>query len=278
MERPKLNYQTKIWNSVNVQATYTQFPFPMEKNRDSTVFTASDWATARSSLDFYSTPTQSAFIELYHSVDHQIKAALHLMQVIDLTSFNCIGEIGGVPFRQLITILNSNPQLRSLATDFDHNSLSIFSRELSNFRNSGANNNNKLPFIEFARISEQVVFKNFDLTRENLDLFMDCDIIMMWGVDYGLGDSELRKLLEFIKVNGITLIVGTLTPIRTSTLLMEKLKTSSILRKLFRKNKIKLRLHGYFRTSRYFKKLASELELNSTTIFTTNWYTVLEIK
>jgi hypothetical protein len=277
MQRPRLNQRSKIWNFVNVQATHTQDPLLKWSKRD--VYDASEWAIGRSIQEFYSAPTRYAFTELYYEGDHQIKAALELMQVFDFASYSHIGEIGGVPFRQLITILNSNPHLNFLATDFDLKSLTIFSNELSKFKNlESINNNEKSKIIEFARISQQGKFEHFDLIRSDLDLFVNCDIVMMWGVDYALEDSELRKLFSFIKANNSTLIVGTIIPMSFAVFLLEKLKRNDFLRKLFGKNKIKLRLHGYFRSIRYFKELAGEYDLNSTTLLVDDWYAVLEFK
>jgi hypothetical protein len=273
LEKPRLTNRTKIWNFFNSQSTYTS-----DKKLSAAgngVYDDLDWKVARSTNNFFALPTPSSFADLYFSEPHQINAAMELMGCVDFTSVNYIGEIGGVPFRQLLTILAKNPHIKFLATDFDSVSLSTFENEFSKFKDLGlVSDVNKSTALEFNRIFLQGEFRPFDIITADIRLFSECDMIMLWGVDYALGDEELRKLLCFIKENKIKLILGSIKPRKFSKILMEGMKRNKVLRSLFRKENLYLRKHGYFRTRRYFKALAIEFELDLTTHFVSDWYEV----
>lgn len=273
MKKPRLANRNKIWNFFNCQPTYTSHAGLADKDKG--VFDDAEWQMARSSENFFNSPSPSLFTDLYYKVPHQIKAAIELMRCIDFASVNYIGEIGGVPFRQLITILASNPHIKFLATDFDSVSLSTFEKEFRKFRNLGISNDvTKVISLEFNKISLQGEFQHFDIITSDIRMFSECDMTMLWGVDYALGDEELRKLFRFVKENRIKLILGAIKPRKFSEIFIVGLKRNRLLRSLFGKKSLALRKHGYFRSRRYFKALASEFDLDLTTHFESDWYTV----
>ncbi len=193
---------------------------------------------------------------------NKIKSALRLLESFDFPKNGKIGTIGDSPFVQSIVIndyLNSGfvgetgRGVDFLLTEFETVSL-MYGEKL------------KLKNTEFAE---------FNLNSDSLELFIDCDIILMWGVDCVVEDSKLLKLFEFCRRNKKILVIASIN--------VERLKFSwkrILLLRALKKTILNPRLgnlHAFLRSQKYFERLCSSVGLKCKVLFADETYRVFRI-
>lgn len=107
----------------------------------------------------------------------------------------------------------------------------------------------------------------FDLQSDSLAIFKDCDLIMMWGVDYALSDSDIIRLFEYSRDIRIPVLISSMTPNSTLARVLLWLKTCKKIRSAFRRSEISQSLVGYYRSEKYFIELAKRSHLTCKKIF-----------
>lgn len=253
MTTPRLEKKSALFNFMNVQPTFTQDERP--KSTREGAYSKEEWLETRRVKDsFYDVPSVFNLKGLHWGKFDGIKAICDLASIYDFSTKKCIGELGGIPFVQAWVLIELYPEIDFLLTDADGIDLSKFDPFLkdhqSRFRNG---DESKKSLIET---------KEFDLHTDSLEVFSYCDLIMVWGVDYALQDSDLSKLFKYCLDKDIPLLIATMTPKNNYSRFIFWGKRNNILRSIFHKEKITNSLVGYFRTKKYFLSLAKENKLN----------------
>ena len=132
-------------------------------------------------------------------------------------------------------------------------------------------------------------FKNskisfFDIKSRKFELFDDCDLLMMWAVDYALNDYDLIELFKYVVKNKIVLLVAS-NNVEKRNLINKRVIKNFIPRNLydfikkflFQKAVLKSRVHGYLRTKNYFKKLCKISGAKFSDIYSDNTYSIFKI-
>lgn len=240
---PTANQQsqvTYVFRKLNSQFAYTRDPNTVKSGKG--VYTGKEWANTRKLSDkLFSEPNDLNFRKSSYPELTKYISAFNLCKKIDFTSFAKLGDIGGIPFFQALVIYDLNPHLRMLLTDYDRDScdaLKSYSR-FSNFE-----------------------IQSFDATKEDYNIFSDCDVLTMWGVDPALSDLDLLRLFKYIKASNQTLLIGSLdvepamlnyTVYKGINLINEALRAA--LKFILKINK-PTRMHGILRNENYFRKLS----------------------
>jgi hypothetical protein len=125
---------------------------------------------------------------------------------------------------------------------------------------------------------EGVSTTEFDLSTDSLEIFAACDLLMMWGVDYALQDSDLIRLFNFSRDRKIPLLLSSMTPMSNLNRLVSWAKTNEKMRIFFRRKQISQSLVGYYRSRKYFEELAKTSSLISKEIFNNGMYSTFLIE
>jgi hypothetical protein len=173
MEMPAL---FKLLNSIPV---YTNDPNTV--SRGDGLYSDDDWYCTRLKNNiFYSNPSKNHYFEMIFDSPEKIKSANDLCSSFDFSAYNRIGDIGGIPFSQSWVINKIHPKIEFYLTDNDKLSL-------DKHRISPPFSHSKCSFFEF------------DVTKDDLNIFKDCILLTMWGVDYHLSDSQFIDLIQKVK-------------------------------------------------------------------------------
>jgi hypothetical protein len=247
MSQPNLRGKSRAFNYFNVQPTFTQDPRPYSTEFGG-VYSKEEWLDSRKGKnDFYDSPTLYKLRELHWKKFDGTKAIYDLARIYNFSSMKSIGEIGGIPFVQAWALMEWYPETDFVLTDADgHNLLKLedfLKVHQVNFRDSAK------PKAGTLRIEK------FDLQFDSLEVFANCDLLMLWGVDYALADSALDKLFEFCRTKNISLMISSMTPMGSFRRLIYWVQTNRKDRKFFRKSR-QMSLVGYYRTRKYFEALA----------------------
>lgn len=160
--------------------------------------------------------------------------AISLAQTFDFGSFRSIFEIGCGDMAQAWVIHSLYPSLRYVATDLDPYIIESCDR------------------INALRGIEKRVLDVRTLTESNLP-FVGFDLLISWGVDYALEDSEITRLMTFVARNRCTYLMCSATTVGLIRL-AGHLFAQSRNRRACRRQE--LRQQGWNRSVGYFRNVA----------------------
>ena len=180
----------------------------------------------------------------------KLAAATILCRQFDFSIFSKIGDIGGVPFSQAWIIHQFFPDIKFILTDYDEKSLEKHKKIV--------------PFGKGERVEK------FCAKKDKLNIFSDCDLLTMWGVDYALEDNDLIRIFEYVKNTNKTLLMATVDV--GASFNFRKLK--SFVKGYF----LNSRLHGLLRSEKYFMHMSRSLDMDCKVLISTNGYRIFEIK
>jgi hypothetical protein len=248
-----------------VQPTFTNVRPKLTRREGEVVYSKEEWMESRSEENvFYTNPNSYNLRKLHWKKFNGVKSILELTNSYDFSTKRNIGEIGGIPFVQVWALIEMSPKINFLLTDADGINLSklnpYFRAHQSDFRNLGGSETNGLRTAEF------------DLHTDSLELFTDCDLIMMWGVDYALEDSDIIKLLEFCRDKDIEVLMSTMTPYSNLNRFFLWLTRNRIVRITLGKELVSHSLVGYYRTRKYFEYLAKSCGVTCKQVFRNRLY------
>ena len=106
-------------------------------------------------------------------------------------------------------------------------------------------------------------------------MFIECGIILMWGVDYVVEDSTLLKLFNFCQKNKKILILASIN-IENRKFSWKRIFLLTYLKKLIL-NRDYGNLHGYLRSQKYFERLCTSMSLKCEVLFADEAYRVFRI-
>lgn len=222
LDKSKIFFYSNIYNHFNLLPNYIDL-----KNHEKELF----YLDRESPNGFFKNPNKSKYKKLFEFNINKRNAAEFLIKNFNFNEINYFGEIGGLPFFQAKVIKDKYSHLKTILTDNDEINLHI---------------------LKEANIFKKSNLKCFDFRKDNLDLFIDCDLLILWGVDYLMNDIEISKLLSFSKKNSIKLIFATIN-VNSSFLYYLKLFCATYLKYIH--NHSRYKLIGYTRTQRYFLRL-----------------------
>lgn len=215
-----------------------------------------EWAQVRKNELTKARHPQTNLRLLMYQEYRKIQSALNLLRKFDFSNVSKIGAIGDAPFIQSIVVIDkisSEKKISFLLTDFESISIN-FGKQLG---------------------LDNVNFAKFDLNSDSLDLFLECDVILMWGVDCLVEDATLLRLFDFCVKKKIALIIASINCED------QKLNWKRILRLQKLKHKFSKRkfgnLHAYYRTQKYFERLCLSLNVKSQVLFVDRIYRVFRI-
>jgi len=201
------------------------------------VYSAEETGIARQQRDeYFRDPSDATYMRGLWSRFVGPAGAAELASRLDFRQFKKLGDIGGVPFYQAVVILSRFPHLSALLTDYDAMAIDALRR---------------VPLLSSRELAV------FDVKRDDLNLFADCDVLTMWGVDCVLSDEDIGRVVRL----GKTLIIGA---DRRATVFRGLLtralysKAGTKLRTLLRGPRQPVRRHGQFRTGSYLRGLIME--------------------
>lgn len=217
-----------------------------------------DWARVRENqLTRSVTPQTNLRLAMYENYK-KIGSALNLLEVFDFSDVSNIGAIGDAPFihslviKDILSIENRNP-IKLLLTDFESVSVEF---------------GNRLDL-------KDTDFVKFDLNQDSLDLLLECDLILMWGVDCYVEDSTLLRLFDFCHSKKKTLILGSINCEDIKFNWKRILLLSNLKNKILKHNLGKL--HAFYRTQKYFERLCLSGNVKSEVLFADDIYRVFRM-
>jgi hypothetical protein len=177
---------------------------------------------------------------------YQRDAILGVCKQINFLNFQRVGEIGGSPFVHAKVLHDRYSHLTFLLSD-RHEVLYKTIQELEIFQNTE--------------------FFTFDIFTGNYSRFIDCDLIMLWGVDLFYSDPQLIKFLKFIRTNKIKLLIGSRSveylKYSPKHILRRIPGASFLLRIIGRDNSPQTKfMTSVYRSSIYFRKLSQVARVN----------------
>lgn len=108
---PKLIKKSKFFNLMNVQKTFTQSERP-KSNGKFGIYTKEEWlATRKGNNSFFDTPSVYNLKRLVWEKFDGVKALYNLTAIYDFSTKKRIGEIGGIPFVQAMTLMELYPHI-----------------------------------------------------------------------------------------------------------------------------------------------------------------------
>lgn len=185
---------------------------------------------------------------LIENQSYQIGAIDSLLEFFRTLNFEKFGEIGGIPFIHAQYLLSKFQNKSAVLTDRSDVYLQPF-RELNLIPNAS--------------------FEVYDLHSSNLQIFIDCQFIMLWGVDLFYSDTELKLLFQFCRTNGIKLLMGS----RNVENWKWEIRRMTTLWKVF--TPPKGTYTGAYRSRAYFRKLAQTCNLETSDLGHHSIYRVL---
>lgn len=160
-------------------------------------------------------------------------AALSLVHSVDLGKYRSIFEIGCGEMMQAFIVKQYFPNIRYLATDID-------------------------PYIiekcSCLTILDSIEKGVYNVLKDSPETFRDFGLIISWGVEYVIDSANLLKLLCSAKKYSIPVLICTQQIIGPMRYVSRKIKTNSFDPQ--RLSKEGVRLHGWVRTIRYWKRAA----------------------
>ena len=157
--------------------TYTCLPHG--SGRDG-VLRSSDWSADRRAHQLaavYRQPTDRAYAAVIAGEPMKADAATALCRALDFRSIASVGEIGGAPYIQAVSILSAFPHLRYIGTDFDGPSNEALA---------------KVPMLA------PVTIRTLDVIGGDLAVFDPCDWLVSFAVEYALPDDTIMRLLSYV--------------------------------------------------------------------------------
>jgi hypothetical protein len=234
-EKPYLSSRSRLFNELNVVPSFTADP---NTAPGAGIYTKDEWAGTRLLTDpFFSSASDRTYRLSSYLEFRKIASTLALISALDFESFKRFGEIGGSPFHQARVILDTFPHLDATLTDFDVVSLSA---------------------VKAVTSFTACTIKPFDAKVDDYALFDNCDVLTMWGVDYALSDSDLRRLFCYVERRQVYLVLASINIDKHITALLylrSKVRKSRRLRKMMHRHALEGRLHGYLRSGHYLRSL-----------------------
>lgn len=165
-------------------------------------------------------------------------AALSLVHNVDLGKYRSIFEIGCGEMMQAFIVKQYFPNIRYLATDID-------------------------PYIiekcSHLTILDSIEKGVYNVLEDSPEIFSEFDLIISWGVEYAIDSTNLLELLCFAKRYSIPVLICTQQIIGPMRYVSRKIKTNSFNpQRLAREG---VRLHGWVRTVRYWKRVAEDANM-----------------
>lgn len=217
-----------------------------------------DWARVRENqLTRSVSPDINIRLAIYQDYK-KIGSALNLLEVFDFSNVKNIGAIGDAPFihslviKDNCSILNRNP-VKFLLTDFESVSVDF---------------GNRLDI-------KDTDFVKFDLNSDSLDLFLESDLILMWGVDCIVEDSTLLRLFDFCHTNRKLLILGSINCEDIKFNWKRYMLLSNLKNRILRRNLGNL--HAFYRTQKYFERLCLSGNVKCEVLLADDIYRVFRI-
>tara|TARA_B100000780_G_C21106219_1_gene446736 strand:- start:711 stop:1457 length:747 start_codon:yes stop_codon:yes gene_type:complete len=227
-----MNKLTNFFKILNSRYVYTYDRNVIGNNG---IYKDNEWHETRVvDNTFYSNPTNKNYYEMIFNDPSKISSANNLAKNFNFAEINKIGDIGGVPFSQAWTIKKINPHLNFHLTDYDEKSTKIFL---------------DCPIFQ----SNNFSLERFDVIYDNLDIFNDCDLITMWGVDYALDDDSLLNIFKNLLKNNQKMLLASLDNENDNIF-------KNLLRVIYNSFESffgRSRYHGILRNSAYFDSLCS---------------------
>ena len=168
----------------------------------------------------------------------KIHDAISLKNHLDFKKYSYALEVGCGCMATAFVIKNTFPHLRYLATDYDPYVIEKCS---------------KLSVLDGI---EKAVF---DVRQDKLDVFGKVDLLISWGLDACIEDEYILKLLSFAKDRQVPYLMYP-SSVGMIRYLLDK-KSSKKTGRLLKEKKI--RMMGWRRSLRYFKKLAEKEKMKS---------------
>ena len=241
------------------------FPTYSKNTATEGIQTAEEWGNIRKAeLYIYNDIDVVLRINLYRN-QKKIASAINLFEVFDFSKIRCIGSIGDSPFIHSIVIHDYLNQKLEQDTKDDKVSMKFL---LTDFESISLDYGRKLGLVN-------TEFAKFDLNTDDLRLFTNCNLILMWGVDCVVEDSTLLKLFKFCAENNTTLIIGSINVEFLKFNWKRFLGLILILDRVLQRNNGFL--HAYLRTQKYFKKLSQLAMVECQVLFADEVYRVYKI-
>ncbi len=239
-----------IYKLLNSRSVYTRDKNVIGKNKGK--YDSDEWSKTREiNYVFFSNPSNQNFIDMISDDQSKISAAQELASKFNFLKVNKIGDIGGVPFSQAWTIKNIYPHLKFYLTDYDRKSIKTF-LECSIFQ------------------SNDFILEKFDAIHDNLDIFDDCDLLTMWGVDYALDDSNLLNIFNYLKKNNKKMLLASLNHENDNIF-------KNTIRIIFNSLESLIglsRYHGILRNNKYFEYLCNSVGIKLKLVSVTEGYRI----
>lgn len=228
------------------------------------VYSGNEWSQTRKINDYmHSSPSELNYRKYSYPQYKKIASAYALLHKYDFSKHKILGDLGGYPFFQFSVIRDFFPNLKGVLTDFDKVSI-------ENIKNMKRFKNSKVSF--------------FDIKSRKFEIFDDCDLLMMWAVDYALNDNDLIELFKYVVKNKIVLLVASNNVEKKSFINKRVIKNfipnnlyNFIKKFIFQKKVLKSRVHGYLRTKNYFKNLCKISGAKFSDIYSDDTYSIIKI-
>ena len=161
------------------------------------LYLADEWSAIRAQGDFATLqvePNEANYRALLTLPEFSAKMQLarDLCQRVDFSKWATLCDLGGVPYAQTLVVSQAAPRLRIVASDFDATSNALL-------RN--------VPSLAHFKIVD------CDLKSSAFLEFADCNVAMMWGVEYALSDRDFLRVLKFFAGQRADFIVCTPTAV-----------------------------------------------------------------
>ena len=207
------------------------------------VYTAEDWTRTRSrglathGTDGTQFDSDQSYLRYVFAVETpNVIGALTLARAFDFGRYRSIFELGAGDMAQAFVLHRLHPSVRYVATDLDPYIVERCGR---------------LPLLE--GIEKRVLdVRAIDATAPPFSGF---DLLTSWGMDYALDDAELVRLLRSAGDCGIPYLLCSATTIGLVKYLQDLV---TLPRKKSLSEARRLRMHGWRRSIRRFKRLGAE--------------------
>ncbi|MBI3899621.1 MAG: hypothetical protein HY308_15190 [Gammaproteobacteria bacterium] len=210
------------------------------------IYTADDWSrTRRQGLASFGTDgtqfdSDDNYLRyIFSSEGMNVVAAISLARVFDFNRYRSIFEIGCGDMSQAYVLHRLYPQKRYVATDLDPYVIDRCSR-LS-----------VLAGIEKSALNVLAI-------DEGAAPFAGFDLLMSWGMEYALDDTQLLRLLKLVRRHRVPYLMCSATALGLGKYVRHLLFSSKRKRLL---NERRLRFSGWERSVRHFSQLARTADL-----------------
>ena len=165
-----------------IMPKFKTYSFDDNLENKSEFYDKEEWAKTRMITNKYMRDNKdSSFYQyIFLNESSKLKDAATLSEKYNFEEYSKLLDLGGLPFIQALVIKNKYPHLQLTLTDFDEKSINMH-KDLNIFKKVDAS------------------MTTFDIKKDTLNKYADkFDLIIMWGLDYVLADSDLIKLFKFI--------------------------------------------------------------------------------